>query len=53
VKARGRAQFAVQLVANLVDNALNHGAGGGATVVTARKDDQPWLKVRVRMPLVA
>jgi signal transduction histidine kinase len=38
VKVRGHAQFLAQLVSNLVDNALKHGASGGAIAMAVRKD---------------
>jgi len=51
VKVRGHAQFLAQLVANLVDNALKHGAGGGAVVMAVRKDkDTAEVEVSDRGP---
>jgi len=51
VKVRGHAQFLAQLVANLVDNALKHGAGGGAIVMAVRKDkDTAEVEVSDRGP---
>jgi signal transduction histidine kinase len=38
VKVRGHAQFLAQLVSNLVDNALKHGASGKAISMAVRKD---------------
>ncbi len=38
VKVKGHAQFLAQLVSNLVDNALKHGADGGAIAMAVRKD---------------
>lgn len=38
VKVSGHAQFLAQLVSNLVDNALKHGASGGAIVMAVRRD---------------
>jgi len=38
VKVRGHAQFLAQLVSNLVDNALKHGASGAAIAMAVRKD---------------
>jgi signal transduction histidine kinase len=51
VKVRGHAQFLAQLAANLVDNALKHGAGGGAIVMAVRKDkDTAEVEVSDRGP---
>jgi signal transduction histidine kinase len=36
VKVRGHAQFLAQLVSNLVDNALKHGASGGSVEMSVR-----------------
>lgn len=38
VKVSGHAQFLAQLVSNLVDNALKHGASGGAIAMAVRRD---------------
>jgi signal transduction histidine kinase len=38
VKVRGHAQFLAQLVSNLVDNALKHGASGLEVSMAARRD---------------
>ncbi len=38
VVVKGHAQFLAQLVSNLVDNALKHGASGGAIAMAVRKD---------------
>jgi len=38
VKVRGHAQFLAQLVSNLVDNALKHGASGKAISMSVRPD---------------
>lgn len=38
VKVSGHAQFLAQLVSNLVDNALKHGASGGAIAMAVRAD---------------
>lgn len=38
VKVRGHAQFLAQLVSNLVDNALKHGASGGAVEMAVRRN---------------
>jgi signal transduction histidine kinase len=40
VKVIGHAQFLAQLVSNLVDNALKHGASGGEIVLSVRKEDR-------------
>lgn len=38
VKVSGHAQFLAQLVSNLVDNALKHGAAGGVIAMAVRSD---------------
>jgi hypothetical protein len=39
VKVKGHAQFLAQLVSNLVDNALKHGARGGAIAMSVKAKD--------------
>jgi signal transduction histidine kinase len=38
VRVKGHAQFLAQLVSNLVDNALKHGASGGAIALSVSQD---------------